>query len=141
MNLIEWNSSVSMGIEEIDIQHKKLVDILNNFFNSMMNGKAYDVLETTFNELLDYGIYHFATEEKYFEKFNYEYAEEHIAEHKFFINKIKELKKSFDNGDIQREGSDKVLTVELWDFLKKWLVNHIKVDDHKYSKLFKENGL
>jgi hemerythrin len=57
------------------------------------------------------------------------------------VAQVNELKKAFDEGQIKRDGSDSVITVELWNLLKEWLINHIQKSDRKYALLFKEKGV
>jgi len=39
-------------------------------------------------QLVNYGNFHFATEEKYFDEFNYEDTEEHKKRHQEFRDKL-----------------------------------------------------
>ncbi|MFO7896996.1 MAG: bacteriohemerythrin [Candidatus Cloacimonadales bacterium] len=141
MQLIEWDESIKLEIAEIDAQHQKLVEIINRFFSAMSRAEGFQVLSEILTELADYGVYHFQTEEKYFAEFDYEFTAEHKREHQAFVAKIQELQSAFRSGRIKAEGSDKILSVELFTFLKSWLINHIKIEDQKYRDLFKENGL
>lgn len=141
MQFIEWNETIALEIVEIDAQHQKLVEILNKFFSALTRAEGFQVLSDVLAELADYGVYHFQTEEKYFAEFDFEFAAEHKIQHQRFIEIVQEMQSALQSGKIKREGSDKILSVELWEFLKEWLINHIKIEDQKYRELFKENGL
>jgi hemerythrin len=141
MPLIAWDDSISLNIGEIDEQHKQLVKIINELFDAMKNARGFDVLEDILARLVDYTEYHFSTEEKYFDQFRHIESEPHKEEHRFFIKQVNELKKAFDEGQMKRDGSDRVLTVDLWNLLKNWLINHIQISDQKFASLFKEKGV
>jgi hemerythrin len=134
MAIIKWAEDYSVGVEEIDKQHKVLVQMLNDLFDAMSVGKANDVLGVIINKMVGYAQLHFSTEEKYFDAFNYEFSQEHKDEHQRFTDDVASFKKGFDSGNI-------VLSMEVFRFLKDWLTRHILGSDQKYVKCFKENGL
>ncbi len=134
MALIDWNDTYSVDVTEIDQQHKKLVSIINELNTAMKERKAAETMGKTIDELIDYTVTHFIVEEKYFDKFNYPETVSHKKEHDDFINKIKDVKKSFDKGSL-------MLSIDIMNFLKDWLINHIQGTDKKYSSFFNEKGL
>ena len=133
MALIEWNDSYSVGVDSIDDQHKKLLDMLSNFLESVELDSDKAKI-TLINSLIDYTKYHFSNEEKCFDKFNYSDKENHIKEHQVFIGKVTDIQNRLESGNM-------VLTMEIAKFLREWLVNHIKVSDKQYRQCFNENGL
>lgn len=134
MALINWDSTLQIGIEEIDNQHKKLVELLNTLFDAMQNGRSKDVLGKILNELTSYTVMHFKTEEKYFEKFGFEDEIDHLAAHASFVSKVSKFKAEFDSGNA-------AVSQDLLRYLKDWITKHINVSDRKYVELFKNNGL
>ncbi len=85
-------------------------------------------------KLTAYTIFHFKTEEDYFDRFKYEKADEHKAEHKAFITKVADFKKQLGEGSL-------ILSIDVLHFLVDWLKDHINGSDKEYSKCFNENGL
>jgi hemerythrin len=134
MAFIEWKDSFSVGIKEIDLQHQKLIGMINNLHDAMRQGKGKDVLGEIIKGLVDYAGTHFLTEEKYFDKFGYPEADSHIGEHTAFTQKVAEFKDGFNAGKVS-------LSITVMDFLSSWLRNHIKVVDKKYGPFFNEKGL
>ncbi|MEO0288940.1 MAG: bacteriohemerythrin [candidate division WOR-3 bacterium] len=122
MLFFEWNDSLKTGNEKIDEQHQKLIGMINLLYTSMKKGEGKNVLEKLLKELLDYTKYHFETEEKIFSKIKDKNIEKHIKEHSDFTFKINEFKLRFESGE-------KFFTIELLNFLKDWLLNHIKKVD------------
>ncbi|UOD34290.1 bacteriohemerythrin [Deferribacteraceae bacterium V6Fe1] len=129
-NFIEWDKSFETGITEFDNQHKKLAALINRIYNAIKDGRAQNEVESILNELVDYTVYHFDSEEKAFKQFNYpEYAE-----HRKIHEALKSQVGKFIN-DLKSGRSS--IGYNLMEFLKSWLLNHIKVEDKKYSKFLK----
>ncbi len=134
MALIEWREDLSVNVAEIDLEHKKLIGMINELNDAMRERKANEVLGKIIEGLLDYTMTHFAKEENYFEQFNYSNAFAHKKEHAAFIEKVKDVKKGFEEGRI-------LLSLDIMNFLKDWLKNHIQGTDKKYTAHFNKNGL
>ena len=141
MGLITWNNDLALNISEIDDQHKQLVNIINELFDAMMDGRGFEIINDILNKLLEYTDYHFATEEKYFDQFQYIESEKHKEEHRYYVEQVNEFKKAFDEGKTIREGSDNVLSIDLWKLLERWLNDHLKNSDKNYAPLFLKKGL
>jgi hemerythrin len=134
MALMEWNNSYSVNVAEIDVQHKKLVDMINDLNDAMSQGKGKDVIGKILGGLIDYAGSHFATEEKYFDKFGYPETISHKKAHADLVKKVLEYQDGFNKGSIS-------LSVEVMRFLKDWLILHIQGTDKKYTAFFNEKGL
>jgi hemerythrin-like metal-binding domain len=130
---IEWDESLSVGYIEIDGHHKKLVNIV---------GEVRSLLSLPVNEyrlkvgkvlkkLSDYTVYHFEEEEKIMKKYKYPGLEEHAKIHSFFIKKLNDCLPLMASGD-------KKTAIEMYNFLSVWLVQHIAIDDHKWSAFIHE---
>jgi len=127
MELIKWTDSYSVGITEIDNQHKGLVIIINELFTYMTEGKAKDNLNIIFDHLTEYTKLHFGVEETMLFKYDYPDLDQHKLEHQKFIDKLNNLKTGFQYGKI-------TISLETLNFLKDWLLNHIQHTDKKYSE-------
>ena len=134
MSLFEWKNDYSVGVLEIDNQHKKLIALINQLFDAMKKGQSNQVLGQIISELILYTHTHFRTEEKYFERFQYQGSEEHKARHQAFVNDVNKFKASFEAGKV-------ALSLSLFTFLKDWLNHHILNEDKKYVDCFRQNGL
>ncbi|MHB9097011.1 MAG: bacteriohemerythrin [Syntrophales bacterium] len=132
--MIQWDSTLSVGVAEIDLQHQRLVKMINELNDAMRVGKSREMLGKIVSGLISYVQVHFATEEKYFDQFKYPEADQHKQEHKTFSATVDDFAKKFKNGQLG-------LSIELMTFLSDWLGKHIKGIDKKYSALFNANGL
>jgi len=107
---------------------------LNELYEANINLRVKDVLNDIVKELVNYTAYHFATEEKYFDEFNYEYSVAHKEEHKALLAKVNDFEKRY---AIEKEK----IVPELVEFLENWLVHHLEVFDRQYVRCFHEHGL
>ncbi|HMA64703.1 MAG TPA: bacteriohemerythrin [Chitinispirillaceae bacterium] len=134
MAFMEWNDSMSVGVQQIDNEHKKLVDLVNTLNDSMKNGKSKEALQIVFSELVDYTIEHFSNEELLMQKVNYSNITVHKREHDELTKKVRVLKDDFISGKM-------MVSIEVRDFLKNWIVNHIQKTDKLYTKAMNDNAI
>ena len=134
MAFIQWETGLSVGVAEIDKQHQKLIQLINDLGDAMKQGKGQEAMGRILNELVSYTQVHFGTEERYFAQFQYPETYTHKQEHVAFVKKAVELKDGFAKGQIG-------LSLQVMDFLCDWLKKHIKGTDQKYTKFFNEKGL
>lgn len=132
--LIYWQSYYSVQVAELDEHHKKLIDMLNELYDAYLNDVQQDKIVPILAEMSDYANVHFKAEEIYFERFDYKEATEHKTEHNSFLEKIKTFK-------VDYQKNSKLLTLQIMNFLRNWLNNHIMKSDKKYIDCFKANGL
>ena len=131
---IEWEEKYSVGVEEIDNQHKKMFAAINELLDSLEASNTNEHIENIIKSLVEYKMFHFATEEKYFKEFNYDGAEDHIAKHHEFNEKLKALQEKY-------PVYEPAFAYELIDFLEDWLIDHLMVVDQQYVKCFHDHGL
>ncbi len=134
MIVFPWLDKYNTNVEIIDNQHRKLVGLLNNLASAMSEGKGNKVMGQTLKELIDYSVYHFEEEEKYFDQVDYPHAEIHRKEHRLFIEKMNQIKADM---EVNKMG----LSVELMRFLKDWLIDHINDTDQKLGGLLIKAGI
>jgi len=132
--LFEWDDTYSIDIKLIDDQHKILIDLINQLHTAFKQGRAKKQFKTIIKGLVDYADYHFGVEEKYFEEFGYEHIDSHKEFHKEFVDKLNTFQQDFNSNKTE-------VTYELMQYLKDWLIEHIVVEDKKYSGLFKDKGI
>ncbi len=128
--LIRWNSTYELGHSEIDGQHQKLVDIINDFYNAFATAQAHNKIGDIIGELVNYTIFHFTAEEEIFKASTYPDAEEHIQTHKEFVDKLKGYHQEVKDGNM-------TTTYDLMTFLRDWLLQHIMGTDTNYLPFLK----
>lgn len=134
MAFFVWDEKYSVGVRELDSQHKTLVDMLNELFEAMQASKANDVIGGIVKRLVDYTKTHFATEERYMQQHGYPDLASQKAEHAKFAEQVMAFKNDFDSGKVS-------ISVTVTSFLKNWLVQHISGSDKKYAPFFASKGV
>jgi hemerythrin-like metal-binding protein len=128
--LMEWTSDLDTGIEFIDNQHKMLCSYINTLHRAVRQNTVPDVGYEIVSNLKNYTVNHFGTEEQYFSRTGYPAINEHKLAHANFVEKVDAVERQLNAGKFQ--GGE-----ELLDFLKKWLLSHIKVTDQQYVPFIK----
>lgn len=123
--IFPWNDNFATGIEAIDSQHHKLVDLLNKLASHMAFGSDEATLYAVFDELADYTVYHFQTEEGIWQKFlgDDALALAHQHSHAAFMTKVVSVR-----GEVDALHNEEAID-ELVTFLTHWLAFHILEDD------------
>ncbi len=134
MAFFTWTESMSVGVEEFDAHHKKLVDLLNHLFDAMSEGKGKQVVGSVLEELLKYTEYHFGVEEKKMKEMGYPAYPGHQAEHQKFVEEATTLYRKFQGGDL-------FISLDTLNFLKDWLNKHILQTDMAYKPFFNNKGI
>lgn len=134
MAIMIWNSTYSVGVQELDDQHKGLIHMINEMHYAMNQDKGQDAISSIVEQMLDYMETHFGTEEAYLQKFGYPALGTHLRQHEEFRDKARDLHERIRQGDF-------ILSFEIVQFLSDWLQNHIKVADMKYATLLAEKGM
>ncbi|MCK5520090.1 MAG: hemerythrin family protein [Candidatus Marinimicrobia bacterium] len=132
MAYAEWNDGLSIGIQNIDNQHKRLIEILNELYEANDSPDRELAAAACLRSMVNYAKEHFKDEEEYMEFINYPDLEHQKEEHKIFIAKIADY-----------ETAQTILSYtpfqDMLDFLKDWVINHIKGKDQEIGN-FLRNG-
>lgn len=127
--IFPWDPSFNTGIEVVDRQHRKLVEILNALAAAWASAESDAVLSQTLEQLIEYAQYHFETEEGIWREHLGEFKarHEHEALHAGFGKKLQKF--------IDRRESTQLdlLLQELLGFLVHWLAFHIVDSDKRMA--------
>jgi len=130
-----WTDKLSVGVKELDEDHKQLVGMINTLYDGMSKGKGKETLGPILDGLIGYARFHFGHEEEFFAKSEYPHAAAHKAEHNNFTRQVLDIQTRL------RSGAAGSLSLEGMNFLKNWLVVHIQGSDKKYGAHFNANGI
>lgn len=132
--MMQWTDDLSTNIREIDEQHIRLINLINALHKAMSAGKGKDALAKILDDLKEYTVFHFSNEESLFEEHHYPQEDGHMTAHKMFVDKIIDFEGKILSGKAS-------VTMEVLEFLKDWLVKHIKGVDQQYSAFFNKKGI
>lgn len=133
MAFFNWEDKYSVGVRELDSQHKQLINILNELYDAMQTA-SNDRMGKIINELASYTRIHFSAEEKYLEKYNYAALASQKKEHEQFIAKVEAFKQDFTAGKL-------TLSLNVASFVKDWLSHHILGSDKQYGPFLNSKGV
>lgn len=127
MTSIAWTPGLTVGVEEIDNQHRDLFRNVNRFFEQVRDGNGN--LANLFSFLETYVKTHFALEEKYMSKFHvngeaYEDEKTHRAEHRAFLRDFSAYREEF-----LENGATPLLVDEFQKWITNWMSGHIGKTD------------
>lgn len=123
MSYLAWTDALNTGIEVIDNQHRRIVEMINQLHDANQ-GHSREAVGEVIENLVDYTLSHFAFEESLMEDAGYEFLRAHKRVHELFIKRVSEFKMRFQAGED--------VAVDLNGLLSRWLFNHIKSDDSAY---------
>ena len=123
---IVWTPALSVGVENIDSQHKIWFEKADQLFEAGKTGKSKEVIAQMFDFLDDYTKQHFRDEEAYMTKINYPEIDEQKKLHKNFIAELAKLK-----ADFEQSGGNITLIINANQMIVDWLTKHISTMDKK----------
>ncbi len=130
---IDWKDEYSVGIESIDEQHKKLINLINTLQTIVDYSTGEEFERECLAAVVDYTKTHFVYEEGLMRKYGYPDFEAHKAQHQKMIDKVDELLEEYEK---QPESAMR----SALDFLKQWLIRHINGTDKQYSEFLISKG-
>lgn len=134
MAVIKWNESYSVNIDEIDRQHQKLFEMINEFYENVINHSNEELILKLVSGMGKYVQTHFNHEEELMKKYEYPDFKIHKQQHDTFIQKVTDLENKLNKGIA-------VISFEITSFLKDWIKNHILTTDKLYSEYLNEKGV
>ena len=122
-----WDDVYSVGFEPIDNQHKELVKMTNELFESSKRGAAVadKAFLQTIKKAADYARDHFSDEDKYMVEAGFPNLMEHRKQHDNFLETVLKAMQEFEAG--------KTAPIDMARFLKNWLLSHIAKSDKQYA--------
>ncbi|MBI2311888.1 MAG: hemerythrin family protein [Betaproteobacteria bacterium] len=118
MTIFEWSNELSVGVKEIDEQHKRLIDYINVLHDAVEAGENRESVEKLLDDLIKYTEFHFSTEERMMYQYLYVSRLAHKEGHEHLLFQVRQLQQ-----DLHKQTTP--ITWGVLDFLKAWLLDHI----------------
>ena len=128
MKAFKWCEDLSVGIDEIDQDHRQLITCLDNLFTACSAGQGPVVLKDILARLMQYTREHFSHEEDVMRRVDYPDFDEHREMHIELVSALDDIIEEFTISN-NHELSNKTL-----QFLEDWLTHHILIEDKKIGK-------
>ncbi len=132
--LIVWDDSFSVNIKEIDRHHIRLADLINELHAARKTNQSKTIIERIIGDLTDFTVTHFTYEEKLMKDHEYPGYSDQVKQHERFVDKLKGFERQLKEDDI-------LLSADILNFLKDWLIKHIKKTDMEYKDHFNTRGV
>ena len=130
MTAFIWDSSFVTGFDDVDAQHLYLVELINKLGKLLVrNEQSEKAIESIFQELYDYTLYHFQEEETLMKNAGIDsrFLSTHIKVHQDFLFKVTEMHE-------QLVVEYPATLAHLLDFLIHWLAYHILGMDQNMAR-------
>jgi len=119
---LTWRNELDTGIEVIDSQHRRIVELINQLHE--IQGQEREVIGVVIEGLIDYTVSHFAFEESLMEEAGYQFGRAHKRIHDLFVKRVLDCRERYSAGED--------VAGELQELLSRWLFSHIKEEDAGY---------
>jgi len=129
IKLSKWNNDLSVGVDAIDNDHKKLFSILRQIKQAIESKKAptSEVIDKLLSDLYVHTDLHFNREEILMKVCAYPHYENHCHVHELIRNQVKHYLDNY-------QSSQSILHLKLLlAFMELWLIDHIGTMDKSYS--------
>jgi hemerythrin-like metal-binding protein len=124
--LFVWDQNYNTGVDVIDNDHRKLVELINDLYEAMQDGTGGALLLPIFSALKHYTESHFSREESLMIQHSIPGLDEHCREHQIMVDKLENLEKRHRKGEA-------AISIQTLKFLRDWLTNHICVVDQNMA--------
>jgi hemerythrin len=128
--IVEWDDKYCVGINLIDEQHKKLIELTNTLYRSCLVGtdeEKTDHFMKAVKDVVDYTKFHFTAEERMLQNVSFPDYGPHKKHHEEFVKKLVDDVKGFQEGQ-------KFVINNFVRFLRDWILSHIAVEDTQYAR-------
>lgn len=131
MPYFKWNNEYSVMIHEMDEEHEVLMQLMDNLYQLYKQKESRYKISNALNELIKFTQIHFDSEEEMLANFQYDGLMHHRLMHNKLLLELHRYQEEF-----EEEQHD--LDSNFFEFLRFWLLRHIKGKDLKYGLQFRD---
>ena len=128
VTLVDWKDDFRTGVDEVDFEHRELVELINESYAEARRSGSSDDLMDFLGEIYEKISAHFALEEKVMLVRHYSAYTEHKEDHEALLDSILDIMDSF----VEVEDFDEV---QFGESLKNWFVRHFSTHDAQLHKM------
>jgi len=131
MSLLQWKPEYSVGVESMDVEHREMIDLINEIYEKLDSAPDADQIEDCLGDIFSTVSMHFALEESLMRKSNYAEYQAHKDNHEELLDQIRDLMDDFDADPASG-------AVQLEKRLSDWFAGHFATFD---ARLHGELGI
>ncbi len=125
---LEWTQALSVGVEEIDAQHRELFRRAARLLEGIRSGEPEELGQLV-AFLHQYAVEHFGAEEEHMRRTRFRGYARHKAEHDRFISDLMALAREH-----ERSGAGAFMSLKVNHWLSQWLREHVSGTDAELGK-------
>ena len=129
MSLIEWKDEFSVGVTAVDLEHRDLIELINDLHAMMYKGATHNQVVDSLGEIFAQISAHFALEEKFMRDTEYDGYESHKEDHESLLEEIRDI---MDRVEDDGRYDEKRLSSEL----ERWFTEHFSTHDARLHQHF-----
>jgi hemerythrin-like metal-binding protein len=122
MSLIEWKDEFSVGVASVDVEHRQMIDLINDLHALVGEKASEEEVSTMLGEIFAQISAHFALEEKFMRETRYPHFPEHKRDHEKLLDELRDI---MDRVEDDGAYDEMALSAELRD----WFTNHFRTHD------------
>lgn len=126
---LEWTDKISVGVTEIDDQHKELFRRTNSLMETCKSGKSHEEVIEAMQFLESYVQQHLSDEEELQKKYDYPEYNAHKEQHDIFLDKVAEIK-----AEVDQKGATLVNILKTTNLFVTWVSRHISQEDKRLGE-------
>jgi len=130
---ISWSDNLSVGVPEIDAEHKQFVARVNELNQAIVECRDKATVEHLLDLMLMEAAHHFWDEQRLLAQWKYPELAAHTAKHAQLIAQFDRVMKEFEQADVSFTWALKGL------YLKQLLVDHLLQEDMKYRDFLRKS--
>lgn len=134
MDIIKWRETYETGIEQMDSQHKQLIQLVNQLYGIIRDKKGFEAVDTILGQMEQYATNHLHDEEKLLEEHAYPGLAAQQQSHQSYFATMEQLLGA-------RAGDRQAAAQAIYIFLRQWWLNHIVQEDRDYGEYLRKKGL
>jgi hemerythrin len=127
MSLIIWKEEFSVGVAEVDFEHRELIELINGLHDSARPGTGRDAVIEALGEIFAQIASHFALEEKMMRASLYPGFLEHKQDHETLLDELRDI---MDEVEYDGEYDEAQLSTDL----QRWFSDHFRTHDAKLHR-------
>jgi hemerythrin-like metal-binding protein len=127
MTLLQWQANFSVGIDEVDHEHRELIGLINALHAALGEDRAGTRTEEFLGEIFADVSAHFALEERIMRDRRYDALAEHKADHERLLDDLRDL--------MDEQAAGAVLDDERFaGQLATWFAGHFQTHDARFHR-------